>query len=180
MESTRLNFELSMFLFVVNHQQLALVTDVTAVVPERSKIFTVPVPLSLRQARCWSAENTPSTACVPEPPNPQQLPLIHTDSKETVFCKTEYLLPFFLVICTQWQFAYCLTNAKWKDILDGGWAEVIVWIVGICDWYSHCVINLLNHVFHFPIRQLLILYRDFKMALQHLPVWMHVWVNICM
>lgn len=180
MEPTILNFELSIFLFAVNHQLLALVTDVTAVLPERSKIFTVSVPLSLRQARCWSAENTSSTACVPQPAHPQHLPLSHTDSKETLFCKTEYLLSFFLVIFIQWQFAYYLTNAKWKDIVDGGWAGVIVWIVGDCDWYSHCVIHLLNHVFHFPIRQLLILYRDFKMAFQYLPVWMHIWVNIFM
>lgn len=52
MEPTRLNFELSIFLLAVNHQQLALVTDITAVLPERSKIITVPMPLSLSQAGC--------------------------------------------------------------------------------------------------------------------------------
>lgn len=48
MEPTRLNFELSyLFLLAVNHQQLALVTDVSAVLPETSKIITIPVPLAL-------------------------------------------------------------------------------------------------------------------------------------
>lgn len=167
-------------MFAVNHQKLALVTDVAAVLPERSKTITVPMPLSLRQAGCWSAANTPSTACVPKPAHPQQLPLIHTESKKTVFCKTEYLLSFFLVIFFQWQVSYYLTNAKWKHTLDSGWSGVIVWIVGARDWYSHCIINLLNCVFLFTIRQLLNIYRAFKMAFQRLPLWTHVWVNICM
>lgn len=52
MEPTRLKLELYIFLFSVNHQQIALVIDVTAVLPERSKTITGPVPLSLRQAEC--------------------------------------------------------------------------------------------------------------------------------
>lgn len=93
----------------------------------------------------------------------------------------DYLWSVFHVIFIWWQqFACYLTNAEWKHIIDCGWAGVIVWIVGAYDWYSCCVINLLNRMFLFPIRQLLNLYKAFKMALQNLPVWMCVWVNICM